>query len=182
MLVERLGRDAVRKALHHERPVGDRGQDVRRGLHVVAEQIALGELLLRPEHLVQVGDREPLAAGQFERAVAPGVFERVQLIDERVERGPAATSRRSGAGARRRGAWTFDCVPPPRGRRVSGCSRTCPPFSSRTHLARILVVPQPEIHRMPQLRVGGPLGEPDLRDELAARTQCGRSLVCGRMA
>ena len=30
---------------------------------------------------------------------------------------------------------------------------------------------------MPQLRVGGPLGELDLRDQLAARTQCGRSFV-----
>ena len=86
MLVERLGGDAVRKALHHERAVGHRRQDVRRDLRVVAEQIAFGQLLLRPEHLVQVGHREPLAARQFERAVAPGVFERAEVIDEGGER------------------------------------------------------------------------------------------------
>ena len=82
MLIERLGGDAVRKALHHERAVGHRRQDERRDLRVVAEQVALGQLLLRPEHLVQVGHRKPLAARQVERAVAPCVFERAELIDE----------------------------------------------------------------------------------------------------
>ena len=87
LLVERRAVDAVRKPLHHQRPIGDGGQDERRHLRVVAEQIALGELAVRPEDLREVGDAEPLAVGQLDRAVAAGVLERAQLIDDRVDRG-----------------------------------------------------------------------------------------------
>ena len=51
-------------------------------------------------------------------------------------------------------------------------------FSSRLTSVRLLVVAQAEIHRVPQLAVGGPLGELDLRDELGL-TQCGVSFVFG---
>ena len=39
--------DAVGEALHHERPIGDARKDERRDLDVVAEQIALGDLVRR---------------------------------------------------------------------------------------------------------------------------------------
>ena len=43
MLVERLAADTVGIALHHERPVGEDRQQVRRRAHVVAEEIAFCE-------------------------------------------------------------------------------------------------------------------------------------------
>ena len=48
--------DAVRKSLHDERTIGDDGEDERRDGRVVAQQVALGQLELRPEELGQVGD------------------------------------------------------------------------------------------------------------------------------
>ena len=52
MLVEGLRRDAVGIPLHHQGTIRDGRQNERRDLDVIAEQVALGELLFRPEDLV----------------------------------------------------------------------------------------------------------------------------------
>ena len=64
LLVERGPVDAVRKPLHHQRPVVDAGQQERRRLHVVADQLALGDAELRPEHLRQIRDAQRVAVRQ----------------------------------------------------------------------------------------------------------------------
>ena len=87
LLIERRAVDAVREALHDERPIGDGRQDVGGDRRVVAEQIPLVSFERRPEHLRQVGDAEALAAGQLDRAVRPRVLERAQL-----RRSPARAS------------------------------------------------------------------------------------------
>jgi hypothetical protein len=81
VLIEGLGGDAVGKPLHHQRAIGDDGKQLRRDPRVVAEQIALGQLQLRPEDLVKVGHRERVAVRQRDVAVAAELFELRQLID-----------------------------------------------------------------------------------------------------
>ena len=54
---------------------------------VVAQQVALGQLELRPEQLREVGDADPRAVGQRDRAVPARVFERAQLVDDRLHLG-----------------------------------------------------------------------------------------------
>src|SRR4029079_11645939 len=76
VLIERLSGDAIGVALHHERTIGERGQQIRRHPYIVAEQIALRQRAhlpwtssRRPEHLAQVGDLEATAIRQFEHAI-----------------------------------------------------------------------------------------------------------------
>src|SRR5690606_31627988 len=87
MLVERLARDAVRIALHHERAVLDDRQDERRDLHVVPQEIALGQTLRGPEDLLQVADVERVAVGQDDRSAASRALELAQLLDDEPVRG-----------------------------------------------------------------------------------------------
>ena len=61
VLIEVRRADAIRQSLHRQRPILDGGEDVRRSLDVVAEQVAFGEFQLRPEDLVQVRDAELVA-------------------------------------------------------------------------------------------------------------------------
>ena len=82
MLIEGLGVDPVGKALHDEGPIGDDGKEKRGNLDVVAEQIALGQLLPRPEHLGQVGDRYVFSARQVEDTVAAALLEGVELVEK----------------------------------------------------------------------------------------------------
>ena len=81
VLIERLAVDAVRKALHDERAVVHDREDVRRDAHVVAHQIALGNLQLRPEHLAQVADLERLPVGQPQRPRVRPALDLVELIE-----------------------------------------------------------------------------------------------------
>ncbi len=100
VLVERRAGDAVREALHHERTIGHGRQDERRDARVVAHQIALGQLQLRPEQLVQVGDLQRVAVGQGQHAILPRSLQCRQLIDARstfVVRRSAFFVRRSGS-------------------------------------------------------------------------------------
>ena len=95
LLVEGRTVDAVREALHHERPVRHRGQQHRRDSGVVAKEVALRQLQLRPERLREIGDVQTLSTGQLDRAIFPGILERAQLIDHM----------RDGFGARVSGAF-----------------------------------------------------------------------------
>ena len=79
--------DAVGKALHDERTIGDDRQDERRDGRVVAQQVALGQLELRPERLGEVGDPDSAAIGQGDRPVAARVFELAQLVDDGLHLG-----------------------------------------------------------------------------------------------
>ena len=80
MLIERLARR--RRWEIASSPAADRHrrQHERRDLDVVAEQVALRQLLLRPEDLVQVGDLQAVAVGQLEDAVLACLFERRELV------------------------------------------------------------------------------------------------------
>ena len=82
LLVERQATDAVRKPLHDERPIGHRRQQPRRDAHVEAEQFALGDPEIGPEHLAQIGDADPVAIRQRQIAVTTRVFEFVELADD----------------------------------------------------------------------------------------------------
>jgi hypothetical protein len=142
--------DAVRKALHDERPIGHRRQNERRDLRVVAEEIAFRQLLLRPEDLVQITDRQPPPTRQLEHAVFARVLEGAQLLDDSP--GLAAGCSRLSAWGRIGHSHPIRCLVQPRLRLAS-------------HVFRFFVVAQPEVHRMPELSVGRPLGEFDFRDE-----------------
>ena len=170
MLVERLAVDAVREPLHHERPVGEHRRMTRRHPRVVAEQIALGELQRRPEHLAQVGDGQRVAAGQLEGAVLAAVLE-VRSVDDARSRWTMAGVRASGScasgvvtgcGASRAEARAHGlrcqraealrhrspALAVTRGSPVAG------PFALADDVARLrLSSRRPEVHRMPQLVV-----------------------------
>src|SRR3990172_3568274 len=85
LLVERLLADAVGESLHDERAIVHGRQDERRRLHVVAEQIALREAEVRPEHLGQIGDAQGVAIRQRELAVLAGVLELVEAPNEQLK-------------------------------------------------------------------------------------------------
>ena len=51
-------------------------------LSVIPQEIAFGQLLLRPEHLVQVGDGQTIAIRQHDDAVAAAGLEGIQLLDQ----------------------------------------------------------------------------------------------------
>ena len=55
---EELSFDAIRVALHRQRPVFQMRQKHRRDLDVVIDQLALGEAVLRIKDLVEIGNRE----------------------------------------------------------------------------------------------------------------------------
>ncbi len=87
MLVERLRRDAVRVALHHQRPVGEDRQDERRHAHVVAEQVALAQRPAWSAHGGQnslprlvTSSRSP--PGRSSVAVAAAVLDVVELGEQ----------------------------------------------------------------------------------------------------
>src|SRR4029078_5671772 len=108
---------------------------------------ALRELLLRPEDFVKVRDSQRLAAGQIEESVAPAGFNIAEVIDEALlVRGvrllPDLFSRGPPRGHY---PWLFLHLP--------------------GHRFRLLLVAQPEIHRMAKNPVGCPLGESHLSDE-----------------
>ena len=79
----------IRIAFHRQRPVVYGRKNERRRFDVVAEEIALGEALLRPEDLVEVADAQHIAAGKIDAAVAMRVLERAKLIEKCVQCGPA---------------------------------------------------------------------------------------------
>ena len=58
LLVEKLSFDAIRVALHRQRPVFQMRQKHGRDLDVVVDQLALGEAVLRIKDLVEIGNRE----------------------------------------------------------------------------------------------------------------------------
>src|SRR5262252_2839779 len=82
MLIELRSVDAVWKSLHHERPVLDGRQDERRDLRVVAHQIALGHLEVRPEDLVQVADLEVEVARERDHSLPSRLLEKAQLVNK----------------------------------------------------------------------------------------------------
>ena len=84
VLIERRCRDAVGEALHDQRPIGDGRQHEGRGADVIAEEIALRQLLLRPENLMQVRDAQPVATGEREHTVAAGLLQLRQLIEQHL--------------------------------------------------------------------------------------------------
>ena len=181
MLVERGRGDAVRKPFHDQRAVRHRREDEVRDARVVAKQIALGQLQLRPEHLVQVGDLQMFAVGEIEDAVPPRLFERIELVDDG---GGIQCLRRSACGVRGRSCIVGRATPGLRGSRRGALRVGHTRLRSRFHhgvsrrgrmprqlllaanVAGLLVVAQPEVDRVAQLGVGGPLGELDLGDEL----------------
>ena len=183
LLVERLAVDAVREALHHQRPLGDDRQQPRRHARVEAEQVALGVAVGRPEHLAQVGDLERLAAGQRDDAVLLRVLHLLELRDQGVElrrRGDADRARRRRTLRRRRrqlalgagldGLSLLHAAPHQHGalRRRAGLGRLrCRhPRRLQRDAARIDVVAQPQVHGVTQVRLVGPAGERDLGDQL----------------
>ena len=179
--------DAVRKALHHERAIGDDRQDERRHRRVVAQQIALGQLELRPEQLGEVGDPDPRAIGQGDRPVPARVLELAQFVDDGlhlVEGLQHMVDRRLSASA------FAQCSrgPPAFALRASARQAAGPSAASArqapsalSHDAvRLLVVAQAEIDRVAQDPVVGPLREADLRDELGPDPV--RGFVAGDLA
>ena len=82
LLVKSRPADPVGKALHHQRAIGHHREKPVGHSGVVAEQITLRQPGSRPVDLGQVGDAELAAVWQLDRAVAPGVLERAQLIDD----------------------------------------------------------------------------------------------------
>src|SRR4029077_11077419 len=80
--IKRRCGDTVWKTLHHERAVGDRRQESRRDLDVVAKEVTLRELLLWPEDLVKVGDPHCVAVRQLEETVLAAGFNLAELIEQ----------------------------------------------------------------------------------------------------
>jgi hypothetical protein len=80
MLIERLRGHAVRESFHDERPIRHRGQDERRDARVIAHEIALGQFLLRPEGLVQVGHLQAVTVGQRQQSIFSRRFKGRQLF------------------------------------------------------------------------------------------------------
>src|SRR5262245_16397713 len=182
MLIELRRVDAVWKSLHHEGPVRDGRQDERRDLCVVADQIALGQLEVRPEDLVQVADPEVEVSRERDHGLASGVLEKAQLLYQV----PGSRFHVQGSQFPVRGSW----FPVPGGRllgrrtrrrtrtrtrtRTSTRTRTLNPEPGTWNLCdllapnvfSLLVIPQPEVDGMPQDIVGGPLSEANLCDEL----------------
>ena len=145
------------------------GRMIRRDLHVVAEQIALGQLLLRPEHLVQVGDRELLAVRKLEHAVAPCLL-RARAAGRQRARSGCGVRARPGLTSRRFARFAVRALAIRATATLNRASMRTPNDASVSRdVLRLLVVAQSEIHRMPQLAVGRPLGELDLRDERRLR-------------
>src|SRR5262249_61666226 len=125
----------------------DAGQDERGDLDVVAEQLTLGDREILPEGLGEVRDLDAIAAGELDDAVLLRGFERVELIEDRVEVIPRVG------------------FIPPEGGSYRFCSfRLQAELRGSRDFARRLVVPQPQIHRMAQLAVRRPFRELDLRD------------------
>src|SRR5207237_5683477 len=85
LLIERLSVHAIWKTLHDERAIFYHRQQKRRDAHVIAHQLALGNLQFRPEQLPQVADIEPLIARQVENAGAGAMLDRFELVDEILE-------------------------------------------------------------------------------------------------
>ncbi len=141
VLIERLCRDPVGEPFHHQRTVRNHRENCGRHADVVAEEIALGQLQPGPEHFVKVGDGEGVAVGQCQRAVPACILECLKLRHE-----------------------------------IAGLDRRCPPGGAALargrlfamHIDGAFVVAKPEIDRMAQPAVGGPLGESDLRDQLGS--------------
>src|SRR4029077_10705036 len=80
--IKRRCGDTVWKTLHHERAVGDRRQESRRDLDVVAKEVTLRELLLWPEDLVKVGDPQCVTVWQLEQTVLTAGFNLAELIEQ----------------------------------------------------------------------------------------------------
>ena len=118
--------------------------------------------------LREVGDAEPLAVRQLDRAVLPRVLERAELGRRPRRVGVAGAPSACLHGARRRRAarsrarrWRLR---PSRRARFGSAA-----VATAGSLSTIVAGPcrrAAEIHRMPQLAIGGPLGEAHLRDEL----------------
>ena len=86
LLVERLAGQAVRHPLHGQRPVVEVGEEQLGHVPVVGEQVALGDAVVRPVDLVQVGQAQLTAVG----LQPPGVA---------GPRGRAAPTETAGGGA-----------------------------------------------------------------------------------
>ena len=89
MLIEGLAGDAVRKALHHERPVGKHGQDQRRDAHVMTKQVALRQRACQsdpgvrgPEQFSEI--RHLTAAGKGDRPSTGTLLNLVELRQQRL--------------------------------------------------------------------------------------------------
>ena len=62
LLEEALAVDAVRVAHERQRPPPEMGEDGRGDLQVVLDQLRLEDAVMRPQHLVEVGDLELVLA------------------------------------------------------------------------------------------------------------------------
>ena len=82
VLVERLRVDTVRIPLHDQRPIGQHREHAGGAADVVPEQVAFGQLQLRPEGLREITDLEAAASGQQQYAVTAPVLDRVELIEQ----------------------------------------------------------------------------------------------------
>ena len=147
VLVERLAGDAVRIALHDQRPIGQHRQDHRRHPHVMTEQVAFRQLQLGPEALAQIGDVEAMAARQVERPAAAAILDGIELIEQLPDgclrqRRLRRAIRGFAAGRRR-----------PRDGRLPA------------HLFRLHVIAQSKVRGMAELPVGSPLRELHFSEE-----------------
>ena len=88
LLVERHSADAIRKPFHHQRPVGDRRQQVRGHAGVVRHQIALGVAAFREEALAEIGDLEILLGRQMQDPGAARCLELADVADQIVNSRP----------------------------------------------------------------------------------------------
>ena len=174
LLVERLFGDAVRKALHHQRPVIDRRQNERRHIDVVAEELALGDAELGQKTLARL--RRPSIAnrpgGPHHRPSVRAPVPRAAHAPLRT-RQPASRLLASGAIAFSRGVLGASAASPSRRRRFRRCgaARTTAGvggalLSSRVTSRASLSCLQTQVDGLPQKSVARPLREPDLRDEV----------------
>ena len=66
--------------------VGNGGKNERGYLDVIAKQITLGQLSLRPENFGRVADAKAASIGKLDGAVATRVLERLKLIEDGGQR------------------------------------------------------------------------------------------------
>jgi co-chaperonin GroES (HSP10) len=85
LLVEELAGDAVREPLHVERPLLDVGECERRDIHVVRDEVELGQTWLREEQLLGAGDRNVVSADPHRASIVERVLEGHPSTDVTLE-------------------------------------------------------------------------------------------------
>ena len=85
LLVEEVPVDAVREALHVERPAPEVGECAVRDADVVGDEVALRQPALREEELVRVRDRDVVAAEAHAASIVEHMLEGHPMTDVTLE-------------------------------------------------------------------------------------------------